>query len=273
MGMSKISDNVQKLLDKFHALELQNATTPTSDKATLDASWKMFLALNASQAGVKENELPKSTDKNISDEKIWEAQSRISALENNLKKSEEEKKSLLQINEDMNRKLQELETKLSNTNEELKNTKEALEAAKNTIKQYKERNIKKKNKEIKQIMNKTYHTLSERFAGESCSELSFDYVKATIASTIKHITLQVLYEDSDEEDVESKINKNVDSTVKTVNQQQTEGQTERLILNTPSDKDLSIKQTETSRSTTIMPIFENEPPPVPLDGIDEVDSD
>lgn len=48
----------------------------------------MFLALNASQAGVKENELPKSTDKNISDEKIWEAQSRISALENNLKKSE-----------------------------------------------------------------------------------------------------------------------------------------------------------------------------------------
>lgn len=44
----------------------------------------------------------------------------------------------------------------------------------------------------------------------------------------------------------------MDSTVKTVNQQQTEGQTERLILNTPSDKDLSIKQTETSRSTTVI---------------------
>lgn len=76
-------------VQQFHALELQNATTPTtSDKATLDASWKMFLALNASQAGVKENELSKSTDKNISDEKILEAQNRISALENNLKKSE-----------------------------------------------------------------------------------------------------------------------------------------------------------------------------------------
>lgn len=76
-------------VQQFHALELQNATTPTtSDKATLDASWKMFLALNASQAGVKENELSKSTDKNISDEKILEAQNRISALENNFKKSE-----------------------------------------------------------------------------------------------------------------------------------------------------------------------------------------
>lgn len=74
---------------QFHAFELQNATTPTtSDKATLDASWKMFLAFNASQAGVRENELSKNVDKNISDEKIWEAQNRISALENHLKKSE-----------------------------------------------------------------------------------------------------------------------------------------------------------------------------------------
>ncbi|XP_072753914.1 FK506-binding protein 15 isoform X2 [Anoplolepis gracilipes] len=273
MGMSKISDNVQKLLDKFHVLELQNATTPTSDKTTLDASWKMFLALNASQAGVKENELSKNTDKNISDEKIFEAQSKISALENNLKKSEEENESLLQINKDVNRKLQELETKLSNANDELKKTKEALEAAKNTIKECKEKNIEKKNKEIKQIMNKTYHTLSERFADESCSELSFDYVKSTIASTIKHITLQVLYEDSDEEDAESKINKNTNSTIKTVDQQQTEEQTERLTLNAPSDNDFSIKRTETSRLTTVMPVFENEPPPVPLNDIDEVNSD
>lgn len=48
----------------------------------------MFLALNASHAGVKQNELPKSTDKNILDEKICETQSQISVLENNLKKSE-----------------------------------------------------------------------------------------------------------------------------------------------------------------------------------------
>lgn len=47
----------------------------------------MFLALNASQAGGKENEL-KSTDKNILNEIMWEAvQSKISALEDNLKKT------------------------------------------------------------------------------------------------------------------------------------------------------------------------------------------
>jgi len=58
-----------------------------SDKATLDASWKMLLALNASQAGTKDNELLKNTDKDTSDEKIREAQSKLSSLENDFKKS------------------------------------------------------------------------------------------------------------------------------------------------------------------------------------------
>lgn len=52
----------------------------------------------------------------------------------------EERKSLLQINEDLNKKLQELETKLADTSDELKKTKEALEIAKNTIKQCKDEN-------------------------------------------------------------------------------------------------------------------------------------
>ncbi|KAG5326209.1 FKB15 protein, partial [Acromyrmex heyeri] len=304
MGISKISDNVQKLLDKFHALELQNATTPTNDKATLDASWKMLLALNASQTGIKVEELSKNIDKDMSDEKIREAQSKISSLENDLKRSKEEKESLLQINENLSKKLQELETRLTDTNDELKKTKEALEVTKNTIAQCKEENIsledrlskchrehvlqadtisckqkdiEKKNKEIKQIMNKTYHTLSEKLADESRSELSFDYVKSTIANTIKHITLQVLYEDPDEEDRESKAIKDVNPTsIKTISHQQIEEPNEKHIeksLNPNSDNDFSIKCMETSRSTTIMPIFENEPPPVPLEGIDEVDSE
>ncbi|EGI68078.1 PREDICTED: FK506-binding protein 15 [Acromyrmex echinatior] len=305
MGISKISDNVQKLLDKFHALELQNATTPTNDKATLDASWKMLLALNASQTGIKVEELSKNIDKDMSDEKIREAQSKISSLENDLKRSKEEKESLLQINENLSKKLQELETRLSDTNDELKKTKEALEVTKNTIAQCKEENInledrlskchrehvlqadtisckqkdiEKKNKEIKQIMNKTYHTLSEKLADESRSELSFDYVKSTIANTIKHITLQVLYEDPDEEDRESKAIKDVNPTsIKTISHQQieepNEKHIEKSVLNPNSDNDFSIKCMETSRSTTIMPIFENEPPPVPLEGIDEVDSE
>jgi hypothetical protein len=53
----------------------------------LDASWKMLLALNASQAGTNDNELSKNADKDMSDEKIREAQNRISFLENDLKRS------------------------------------------------------------------------------------------------------------------------------------------------------------------------------------------
>lgn len=47
----------------------------------------MLLALNASQIAIKDNELPKNIAKDTSDEKIQEAQSRISALENDVEKS------------------------------------------------------------------------------------------------------------------------------------------------------------------------------------------
>lgn len=52
-----------------------------------------------------------------------------------------EKESLLQINEDLNKKLKELEAKLIDTNDELKKTKETLKIAENTIVQCKEENI------------------------------------------------------------------------------------------------------------------------------------
>jgi len=72
---------------QFHALELQKTAIPTTnDKATIDASWKMFLALNASQTETSNKHMPKSIDKDMS-EKIQEAQNRISTLENDLKKS------------------------------------------------------------------------------------------------------------------------------------------------------------------------------------------
>lgn len=47
----------------------------------------MLLALNASRTGANDNELPKNTDKDMTDEKIQELQNRISTLENELKKS------------------------------------------------------------------------------------------------------------------------------------------------------------------------------------------
>lgn len=47
----------------------------------------MLLALNASQAGTKDNDLSKTIDKDTLEEKIREAQSRISSVENDLKRS------------------------------------------------------------------------------------------------------------------------------------------------------------------------------------------
>ena len=57
----------------------------------------------------------------------------------------EEKESLLQVNENLGKKLQELEVRLTDTNDELKKTKEALEIAKNTIARCKEENTSLEN--------------------------------------------------------------------------------------------------------------------------------
>jgi len=69
--------------------------------------------------------------------------------------------------------------------------------------------------------------------------------------------LQVLYEDPDEEDRESKTIKDVNSaSIKTISHQQIEEPNEKHIkksvLNPNSDNDFSIKCMETSRSTTVM---------------------
>lgn len=53
----------------------------------------------------------------------------------------EEKESLVQVNENLSKKLQELEARLTDTNNELKKTKEALKTAEKTIAQYKEENV------------------------------------------------------------------------------------------------------------------------------------
>lgn len=48
---------------------------------------------------------------------------------------------MLQVNENLDKKIQELETRLTNTNDDLKKTKEDLGKTQNIIKQYKEENI------------------------------------------------------------------------------------------------------------------------------------
>lgn len=58
----------------------------------------------------------------------------------------EENESLLKMNENMIRIVQEYDTKLSNTKDELKKSKKALEEAQNTIKRYKEKNVSLENR-------------------------------------------------------------------------------------------------------------------------------
>ncbi|XP_046738899.1 FK506-binding protein 15-like isoform X2 [Diprion similis] len=55
MGLAKIGDNIQKLLDKFHVLELQQASTPATDKS-LDATLKMLIDINKSKENVESKE-------------------------------------------------------------------------------------------------------------------------------------------------------------------------------------------------------------------------
>jgi len=67
---------------------------------------------------------------------------------------------------------------------------------------------------------------------------------------MQHITLQVLYEDREEEDEESEASKNMKFTSAKTGQQIKE-QTEKRILNSSND-DFLIRRTETSKSTMVL---------------------
>ncbi|KAG7188167.1 hypothetical protein KM043_013385 [Ampulex compressa] len=158
MGMAKIADNVQKLLDKFHGFQLQNIATPTNDNSTMDATLKMLLTMNASQSGKKEDNVDKhETIKNISEinqTEILEAKNRIAALEEELKESKEafannakhlsqikeENESLLHTTGELNKKIQELVDTLKIANNATKEAKEELDMVKQHKEQYEKEN-------------------------------------------------------------------------------------------------------------------------------------
>ncbi|XP_076477424.1 uncharacterized protein LOC117163417 isoform X2 [Bombus vancouverensis nearcticus] len=217
MGMSKIADNVQKVLDKFHVLELQNATSPIKDKTALDNILKMLLAMSTSEEKV--NQPYKNIDNIATDNftQLNEMRERISILEKELNESKEQvkdletqKQSLVQINENLHKTIKELEISLEDANTAFSNMKKDLEEAKELNKRYKEETVvlenkmlklseecssteqvasskevnenNNKNKEIKYIMNRIYHILSDKFVDEY---YSISYIRAIIATTIK----------------------------------------------------------------------------------------
>ncbi|XP_017877555.1 FK506-binding protein 15-like [Ceratina calcarata] len=260
MGMSKIADNVQKLLDKFHVLELQNATTPIKDRTALDATLKMLLNINASEESHKSTG---TAGDNIT--QLNEMKDRIIVLEKELKQSKEQmkeldtqKECLMHVNESLNKTIKELEVSLKESNIALDSAKTNLEEANKVIVKYEEQLMSfqnkvskpseecsstdkndSKNKEIKQTMNKVYHVLLDKFTDESYSK---DIIRTIIADTIKNVTLQVLYNMNENRDIE----------------------TEPSSINS---KRMDIPNN--TEHTTVPFMTQNEPPPVPPNGTED----
>ncbi|CAD1479282.1 unnamed protein product, partial [Heterotrigona itama] len=240
MGMSKIADNVQKVLDKFHVLELQNATSPTKNRMILDNTLKM-LSINVTE----EKDSQSQNISNIATDnftQLIEMKERISILEKELNQSKEQikdletqKESLIQTNENLHKTIKELEISLKDTNIAFTNVKKDLEEATKLNNKYKEKtmvlenkmlklsegcaeqltNSKKinendnKKKEIKCIMNKIYHALLDKFI----DEYSVNYIRTIIADTIKNVTLQVLYNSDETNDGTELKSNNIETEV------------------------------------------------------------
>ncbi|XP_076181374.1 FK506-binding protein 15 isoform X2 [Ptiloglossa arizonensis] len=294
MGISKIADNVQKLLDKFHVLELQNATSPIKDKTVLDAAMKMLLTMNASQTGEKDNELQKSTDVIVTDKltELNEMKSRMSILKKELEESKEciknleiQKESLIQTKESLCKNVQELEISLKDANSVLVKTKKDLEGTKELNSNYEEQNVKlqhtisklleqcnaltsegsveakendSKNKEIKHIMNQIYHMLLDKFVNESYPT---NYIKSTIANTIKNATLQILYDPNERSNKETELM----STKVTETDVSKNANLELQNSGLSTSISQSSKQTEVSGNTNVsLVLLQDKPPPIPL---------
>ncbi|KAK2580823.1 hypothetical protein KPH14_005905 [Odynerus spinipes] len=163
MGMSKITDNVQRVLDKLHALELQNASS-TKD-TSMEDTLKLLLTMNMSQSGVRDMELLKKTDvgkdaccEHLSElsrvkKEITDLGNEIKYLKESLAKSmesvktlEEEKLSLLRVNKDLQDKIQNLDVSLSNANDQLHTKLTDLEKLKVSQNEYEKENTELKDK-------------------------------------------------------------------------------------------------------------------------------
>ncbi|XP_034171110.1 FK506-binding protein 15 isoform X1 [Osmia lignaria lignaria] len=288
MGMSKIGDNVQKLLDKFHVLELQNATSPLKERADL-AALKMLLTTTASQTEEKEKQSQTNITATDISTQLNEFKDRTSALEKELRESkeyiktlEDQKESLTQTNETLSKSIKQLEISLNDANSALLTVRKDLEESRELKSKCEEQTSilenkmlklsetassmetkeNDKQKEIKHIMNKIYHALMDKFVEESYST---NYVRTVIANTIKNTTLQVLHKNNEKsnrepESISAKIAESDDLKV-----DNTEFET--------SSSSKSSEPTEVAKTTkTHIFVLQNEPPPIPpIDTEDEND--
>ncbi|XP_015603765.1 FK506-binding protein 15 [Cephus cinctus] len=187
MGMAKIADNVQKLLDKFHVLEVQNAATPATDK-TIETSLRMLL--NLQQVEIKNSELQRNTvvDTSASDKEIekltatnQELTATILMLKKELKDTkdevtdakkhiadvEQEKKNVIKKNDALTIKINDLEGSLTETREAKQKMSNELIEVKGVVDNYKKRIMEMEDKiseleEKNNVLKKTEISLRQR---------------------------------------------------------------------------------------------------------------
>uniref|UniRef100_A0ABM1IA87 FK506-binding protein 15 n=1 Tax=Polistes dominula TaxID=743375 RepID=A0ABM1IA87_POLDO len=272
MGMSKVADNVQKVLDKFHNLELQNASSTKDTK--MEDTLKLLLTMNPLQS----NELLKTTDVQKDDcykgeqlselsklkKELFEVENEVRNLKESLTKStelakmfEEEKVSLSFINKELDNKINTLDVLLEKYKESQKEYEKENAELKKKVSELnakldsamietnavssKNIDIENRNKEIKYIINKTYHILRATFTDDSYST---EHIKKIIFNTMKNITLQILQEE-----------KNLET------ESESERDTKNTLKNNQDNNERSNKFSNNPNS--VLPVEENVPPPIP----------
>ncbi|XP_028982619.1 FK506-binding protein 15 [Diachasma alloeum] len=203
MGMSKLADNVQKLLDKFHALELERCTSPMNERSLEGLKVLMGLRGDGRQNESSDDKSSPGTRESLSE------------CLRKLERSERERREIEREKLDLRERVQRLEGCLLESQSALQRSLGDLKEANDAAAKYQKENAgmeariasieaerkflekslggqrKEDGAQVKQIMNRTYQALVGKFTEDSYST---GYIKSVLGGTIRSITLQVLQE-------------------------------------------------------------------------------
>ncbi|XP_043274957.1 FK506-binding protein 15 isoform X2 [Venturia canescens] len=234
MGMSKIADNVQKLLDKFHVLEVQSASSPMSlrrpihrslDESMLneerypeDETTRSKNSGEGSYPGNSKKEQRLESELSEARERLEEYASKCKKFDLEKQEWKTEKMELVKKIDQLEKKVEEGKKALENANETvgrlqeksnlLESSVSKLNAEKTTssnAEQERENSMDQKSAEIKRLMRITYWGLLAQFRDEE--SYTSENIKETLADTIRSITFSVLkglkYEKAEDENLET----------------------------------------------------------------------
>ncbi|KAK0179286.1 hypothetical protein PV327_005051 [Microctonus hyperodae] len=302
MGMSKIADNVQKLLDKFHVLEVQNAASPNNDQ-TFESSLKMLLALKNEKTNNDTIEINKISTINESSSVHHVSREELKKLEedlnttkrslseslNRLEAAEIEKKNINLEKLALEEKIRKLESSLSDTQNEFQKALDNLKNSNDLTMKYQSDNTKlqakiitldAKTKALEDAVTSNKNTTIIR--NDKATEIkqimnqtyqtlirkftedsyTTDYIKTAVAKTIRTVTLHILKENRN--DVELHTPNDTLMKESTGNFDKNKSANETVTLpNVGDNLDLGINMN---------PAVQDEPPPIPPMDLD-IDND